>query len=160
MNADELLDRLRSVKPSGQQRWMALCPAHDDTRGRSLSIREDNGRILLHCFAGCDVVSICGAIGLELKDLMPPSLARGRHHDLDAHRVPCGALLEFIDHEALVVWNFAQILKKRGLKAEEWRRLTAATRRISDARALIAPARKGHKPRAHLEIDRIRKESK
>jgi putative DNA primase/helicase len=32
--------------------WMARCPAHDD-HNPSLSIRETNGKILVHCHAGC-----------------------------------------------------------------------------------------------------------
>ena len=53
MNAlDVLLERLERVTqtPSG---WMARCPGHED-RHPSLSIREgDDGRILIHCHAGC-----------------------------------------------------------------------------------------------------------
>jgi putative DNA primase/helicase len=33
--------------------WMALCPAHDD-RNPSLAISEKDGKILIHCHAGCD----------------------------------------------------------------------------------------------------------
>jgi len=32
--------------------WMAKCPAHDD-HNPSLSIREADGKVLLHCHAGC-----------------------------------------------------------------------------------------------------------
>jgi putative DNA primase/helicase len=32
--------------------WMAKCPAHDD-KNPSLSIREVDGKVLLHCHAGC-----------------------------------------------------------------------------------------------------------
>ncbi len=32
--------------------WMAKCPAHDDSNP-SLSIREADGKVLLHCHAGC-----------------------------------------------------------------------------------------------------------
>ncbi len=48
---------------------MACCPAHDDSNP-SLSIsRGDDGRILLHCHAGCDFASICNAAGLEPAEL-------------------------------------------------------------------------------------------
>ena len=51
--------------------WTAQCPAHED-RNPSLSISEgDNDRAMLRCHAGCDVESICRALRLELKDLMP-----------------------------------------------------------------------------------------
>ncbi len=71
MSADALLDRLQRVRKTGPDSWIAACPAHED-RSPSLSIRElDDGRILLHDFAGCDVEAIVGAIGLELSDLFP-----------------------------------------------------------------------------------------
>ncbi len=47
---------------------MALCPAHADN-SPSLSIKEDDDRILINCFSGCSTESICTAIGLALKDL-------------------------------------------------------------------------------------------
>ena len=47
--------------------WMALCPVHHD-RKPSLSIREaDEGRVLVHCHAGCDqerVIAILRSRGL------------------------------------------------------------------------------------------------
>ena len=47
--------------------WTALCPAHDD-RAPSLSIRDaEDGRILVHCHAGCaqpDVIAALRARGL------------------------------------------------------------------------------------------------
>ena len=42
--------------------YQAHCPAHDD-RHPSLSIRNgDDGRLLLHCFAGCGFFEIIGAL--------------------------------------------------------------------------------------------------
>jgi hypothetical protein len=50
--------------------------SHAD-KNPSLSIREKNGRILLHCFAACSVEGICAALGLEMHDLFTkPRLAR------------------------------------------------------------------------------------
>jgi hypothetical protein len=70
--ADLLLARLQRVKQSGAGRWMACCPAHED-RNASLSIRQvDDGRLLVHCFAGCSVDEVTRAAGLELSDLFPP----------------------------------------------------------------------------------------
>ena len=52
--------------PSGQ--WRSHCPAHDDAEP-SLSVTENDGRILLHCFAGCTVDDICAALGITTKEL-------------------------------------------------------------------------------------------
>jgi hypothetical protein len=69
---DGLLARLDRVRKTGTGRWSAKCPAHDD-RGPSLSIRElEDGRILLHDFAGCSLDAIVGALGIRVEDLFPP----------------------------------------------------------------------------------------
>src|SRR5688500_12972038 len=72
MSAAELLTRLKKVKRVGTDRWIACCPAHND-HSPSLALRElDDGRILLHCFAGCNVHEVVSSVGLELTDLFPP----------------------------------------------------------------------------------------
>src|SRR5262249_12759574 len=49
--------------------WIANCPNHDDSTP-SLSISEGNdGRVLLHCFAGCRTQDILVALSLETPDL-------------------------------------------------------------------------------------------
>jgi len=48
--------------------WKSLCPAHNDTEP-SLSVTENDGRILVKCFAGCRVDDICMALGIATKDL-------------------------------------------------------------------------------------------
>ena len=41
--------------------WMARCPAHDD-RKPSLSIRDIDGKVLVHCHAGCDHRDVIAAL--------------------------------------------------------------------------------------------------
>jgi len=71
-----VLDRLDRVKPTGQGTWAASCPtsAHKNgDRSRGLSVREgDDGRVLIHCFAGCAVAEVVTSIGIEMVDLFPP----------------------------------------------------------------------------------------
>jgi hypothetical protein len=47
--------------------WVCRCPAHDDRRP-SLAVRDgDDGRVLLHCHAGCgplDIIDALKALGL------------------------------------------------------------------------------------------------
>lgn len=72
--ADKLLSRLDKVRSNGDRKWMALCPAHDDG-SPSLSLRElEDGRLLLHCFAGCGAADVLAAVGMELRDLYPERL--------------------------------------------------------------------------------------
>jgi hypothetical protein len=51
------------------EKAMCYCPAHDDRNNPSLSVKADNGRLLLHCFAGCQPEDIVSEIDLEMKDL-------------------------------------------------------------------------------------------
>lgn len=67
MRVEEFLPRLKCVRRSGNG-WTARCPAHED-RSPSLSLSERDGRILLHCFAGCTVEEVCAAIGIKVADL-------------------------------------------------------------------------------------------
>ena len=72
MIAETLLSNLNGVRRSGDDCWVARCPAHND-RTPSLAIREVDDRVLVHCFTGCDVTSVLSAVGLELTDLFPPN---------------------------------------------------------------------------------------
>ncbi len=63
-----VLDKLDSPRRTASG-FEARCPAHDD-RHASLSVaRGEDGRVLLHCHAGCSPSEVCGAIGIGMKDL-------------------------------------------------------------------------------------------
>jgi putative DNA primase/helicase len=64
MSTDSLARGLKARR-SGSS-WMAKCPAHDDNNP-SLSIRDVDGKVLLHCHAGCaqrEVIDALTARGL------------------------------------------------------------------------------------------------
>jgi hypothetical protein len=69
---DLVLPRLAGVvKEKRPNQWMALCPNHaDKTPSLSVGVAAD-GRILLHCFAGCRTTEVVAAIGLALRHLFP-----------------------------------------------------------------------------------------
>ncbi len=69
---ERILSRLDRVQATSDGSWMACCPAHDD-RNPSLSInlRED-GRVLLHCFSGCETEQVLAAADLSWQDLFAP----------------------------------------------------------------------------------------
>lgn len=102
MNADILLSRLPKVRARAPDQWSAQCPAHDD-KGPSLSIKETpDGRVLLHCFAGCSVDEVVAAIGLDLADLFPPRESHGA--PLQRRRLLSAAqALELLTDEAQLV---------------------------------------------------------
>lgn len=73
MNVDEIAQKCDSFRASGEGKYMARCPAHEDNSA-SLSIGTgEGGRVLLKCFAGCDTQAIVGALGIQMSDLMPPA---------------------------------------------------------------------------------------
>jgi len=84
-DVEVLLDRLDGVRRAGPDSWMARCPAHPD-RNPSLSVSVKDGRVLVHCFAGCHPDAVLGAVGLTWRDLResdpwtwrPPSPSRPR----------------------------------------------------------------------------------
>lgn len=70
MNVNLLLDRLDKAKSSGNNRWVACCPAHDD-KSPSLQISQVGDRILIHCFAGCGANEVLNSVGLDFDVLYP-----------------------------------------------------------------------------------------
>lgn len=103
--ADRVLERLQGVRRTGDRRWSARCPAHDD-RHPSLSLREaDDGRILLHCWGGCEAADVVAALGLDMRDLFPPRHDREPGAGTPRERKPWLAsdLLRLAAFEASVV---------------------------------------------------------
>lgn len=73
MRVDDFLGRLEGVRKSGANRWRARCPSCGGKNATKLSVYEpDSGHVLIHCFSGCDVAAIVGAVGMDLADLFPP----------------------------------------------------------------------------------------
>jgi hypothetical protein len=69
----EFLGRLQSCRKAGDGKWIACCPAHPD-KSPSLGVKVVGDKVLVHCFAGCEVADIVAAVGMELSDLMPDRL--------------------------------------------------------------------------------------
>lgn len=130
MNVHDILSRLEKVRQTGPDRWTARCPAHDD-RGPSLSLRDDGGKILMHCFAGCDPISVLDAIGLRFDDLFAEPLkpsAPGRKP------IPARDVLDCLTLEAQIVFLVGQdIINDKPISAVDWERLKLAVSRIEAA---------------------------
>jgi hypothetical protein len=134
MSAQALLDRLDRVRKRTADQWSARCPAHED-KGPSLSVREiPDGRVLVHCFAGCSVEEVLGAVGMTFDDLFPEKVIenapRGRRRLITASQA-----LEVLDFEALLVAIVASdIAKGKRITDETVRRVSLAAGRISAIR--------------------------
>ena len=63
---DVIISKLHKKRPSDKN---YICPTHNDNEG-SLSVScAENGKVLIHCFAGCSTESILQSLGLQMSDL-------------------------------------------------------------------------------------------
>lgn len=94
MSAEAIAKALGGRRAGGE--WMAPCPAHDD-RTPSLSLRDANsGKVLVHCYAGCDqgrVIAALRARGVWDQSGRSPrstgrTLVRQRSNDAGRGEVP------------------------------------------------------------------------
>lgn len=133
MTAEKLLDHLEQVRRNGDGRWIACCPAHDDN-SPSLSIRETgDGRVLVHCFAGCGAADVVGAAGLQLADLFPPDREHRRPIRARDRWVPRDVLRALADESLLVLIAAEQTGRGEALTAADLDRLATAQARIRAA---------------------------
>ena len=140
MTIETLIFRLDGVKETGPGKYLSRCPSHDD-RSPSLAIKEEgDGRILLHCFAGCETENVLAAIGLTFTDIMPARLGSDHSYKPVRNRISAREVISMLDHESLVVALIgADFLKRESLDEPTWQRLATAVNRINSARAQAAP---------------------
>lgn len=139
---DNLLNRLDGVK-SVKDGYIAKCPAHDDKRP-SLSLCEKDGRVLLHCFAGCTPADVLAAVGLSFADLFPerlkPQTPTERRHVRNQvrHANRLGAM-RVVNSEAIII-RIAADDTAAGitLDDEDRVRLALAHDRISAAQQVLS----------------------
>lgn len=99
----------KTIKNRRDNSFMAQCPAHDDN-GPSLSVKWDNGRTLLHCFAGCQTHQITDALSMQISDLFDDRKdlsakaiydyknRQGKTTYLKAKHIPAGGKKSFTYH--------------------------------------------------------------
>lgn len=136
MSVDAFISRLEKVKRTGNGTWLACCPAHED-RSPSMSVREvEDGRVLVHCFAGCGVEAILGAVGLEFDALFPPKPAADNLPRV-RRPFPAADVLEALAAEAdLVAVAACNLGNGYELTHGDQQRLLLAQSRIEEARRL------------------------
>lgn len=129
---DHLLSHLDKVKRTGSDTYQACCPAHAD-RSPSLSVRElEDGRILLHCFAGCEAHEVLSAVGLDIHALFPEREIQ--HGKPERRPFPAADVLRAIGFEALVVAAAAtSLLAGQAFTKVDRERLILAGQRIQAA---------------------------
>ncbi len=146
-HVDRLLDRLEGVRKSGKG-WIAKCPAHSD-RSASLSIAQgDDGRILLHDFAGCPVHDVLAAVGLTVGDLfakrLTTNMGTAERNALREHakQAQWRAALNALQLEVGVVHIAArQLAGGQPLQPDDLKRVGVACDRIRDAKEVLTHGR-------------------
>lgn len=138
MGIENLLSRLDGLKAGhGAGRWIAKCPAHAD-RSPSLTIRaEDDGRVLVHCFAGCSAVDVVGALGLAMTDLFPEPLTRDFLPRIRAPFSALDALTCLAEESSVVSIAASDIALGRSLSDRDAERIATAAGRIATAIEVI-----------------------
>lgn len=68
MTLEELMTHFELGRKNNNTSYQCKCPVHKDSKA-SLTVSEKDGKLLLHCHAGCDAKDILGAVGLTFKDL-------------------------------------------------------------------------------------------
>ena len=134
MSADNLLSSLDKVKRTGQGKWLACCPSHSD-KNASLSVRElEDGRVLVHCFAGCSVEEVLGAVGLTF-DALYPAKESGEHLVKGERRpFPATDILRALAGETAFLFLCAKHLATgQPLCESDQARLLRACSRVADA---------------------------
>lgn len=135
MGIEILLSKLDGVKSKGRNRWMAKCCVHID-RTPSLSIKDDNGTILIKCFGcGASGVDVANTLGIEITELFPPSEKFDASQPAQKRQFYDSAqVLEGLAYEALVMHIIGNDMLKNGsIEPDERDRLAQASCRINAA---------------------------
>ena len=138
MSIDRFLGGLEKVRRTGPTTWIACCPAHVD-KTPSLSVRDDAGKVLIHCFGGCNVEDVFSSVGMQLTDLFPDSRAFDERKRVTRNRVPAGDILAMLAVEAQIVCVAAMDIRRGLVPTEEsMERLARANDRIRTAMEVVS----------------------
>lgn len=133
MSIESLLSRVSGLKKTSAVTWLCRCPSHED-RSPSLSLRQaDDGRILVHCFAGCSTDDVLGAVGLTMDDLFEQPLYH-KAKPIRGTKVFPRDVLEALRTELMIVAITAFELRKgKALSEVDQARLELAYERFTNA---------------------------
>lgn len=131
MSIEILLEQLQQVRRTNKDQWLACCPAHDD-KTPSLSIRNlEDGRVLIHCFSGCDVKNIVSALDLEMDSLFPKKYSH--INKSEKHPFSASLALRALAFESLIVLIAGKAIQTGySLPDEDYGRLVLAVARIQE----------------------------
>jgi len=109
-NLDTILNQLDKVKAYGSNKWLACCPAHNDKHPSLKVTMTDDGKILIKCWAGCDISAVLKALSIEMADLFPDKISYTK-----GSKPPKFNRIELFDrlvYEALILYVAIQQLQQ------------------------------------------------
>jgi len=130
-----LLSRLDKVKKTGNSSWIACCPSHDDS-SPSLAIKDSDGKILIHCFAGCETIDVIESVGLTFSDLMPEKYTKDQKPTKKPFKD--SELIRFIAQETTIIYlTGVKLMKGEQIIDEELERFNLAVSKIREAQRYV-----------------------
>lgn len=137
MGIEAVLSRLKGLKPSGLDKWIARCPAHKD-RSPSLTIRAiADGRILMHCFAGCGTDAVLDALGLKFTELFAERMVHDGLERIPQPFSPLDALKCLTAESVVVAIVSSDIALGKAVSDADAHRVAVAAGRIASALEVI-----------------------
>ncbi len=132
MEINEILSKFQRVYKSGTDQWQCLCPVHND-KSPSVGIKyTKDGRILIHCFSGCETNEILNAVGLSFDDLFPNKL-EDNYKPIRKAFNPYAVLTSLSNEILLCVLAAMELSKGKPLNETDQKRLVLAYSRIKGA---------------------------
>lgn len=109
---DRFLNAHQWSKRTIPGRALFRCQAHEDKTASGTVTEKEDGRILIHCHAGCSAADIVGAVGLTLSDLFPPRPIGVDYKPPERRPVHAEDALKALAHEATVAYIILSDVQK------------------------------------------------
>lgn len=138
-----LLSRLDNVRQCGTGH-RADCPTGHKSRGTLAVTVGDDGRLLLHCFAGCGAAEVVERLGLSLADLFPDKikdqspLAKRERRDAWQQAGWAAALAVLATESTVLVIAANDLAAGKRLSEQGHTRLWTAYERIQSAKGALS----------------------
>jgi hypothetical protein len=107
MIARDFAELIDDARQRGEN-WTGRCPAHEDRRP-SLSWRDGDSGLVLHCHRGCTVDEICGILKIHVSALFRESNGHRPARDAD----PIIATYDYVDLASQMVFQVVRTAAKR-----------------------------------------------
>ena len=108
---DMVLRHFTGVKSDGRKyRADCPCPHHSKENNGHLMISENEGKIGIHCFAGCYTDEVINEVGLKFQDLFPPTTENDRRRFAEVKAEMTKK--QVVDSKAHKLWVELQVISQ------------------------------------------------